>query len=322
MHTSLAAARTRVNSVSSHHCTANSQGGSGSDTGVASANELSQHYLQDIARRPLLSVADEFRVATRARAGDREARQHMIEANLRLVVKVARRYLNRGLCFMDLIEEGNLGLIHAVEKFEPAKGFRFSTYATWWIRQAIERGLMNQTRTVRLPVHVIKELNACLRSASELSRRQHREARLPEIAAAANKDPSQVQRLLQLQEAQAPASNSAEPEVVDYQLQCLQADNLPKPHNRVANEDLRGQLIHWLGELPRRHQEVLVRRFGLFGHEPDTLENVGKQVGLTRERVRQIQIEGLKRLRAILAREGLDAEVIGLAEVDNLLGQD
>ncbi|MCI5106518.1 MAG: sigma-70 family RNA polymerase sigma factor [Pseudomonadales bacterium] len=322
MHTSLAAARTRASSVSSQYCAGNSQGGSGSEAGASTANELSQHYLQDIARRPLLSAADEFRVATRARAGDRQARQHMIEANLRLVVKVARRYLNRGLCFMDLIEEGNLGLIHAVEKFEPAKGFRFSTYATWWIRQAIERGLMNQTRTVRLPVHVIKELNACLRSASELSRQQHREARLPEIAAAANKDPAQVQRLLQLQEAQAPASSSAEPDVVDYQLQCLQADNLPKPHNRIANEDLRGQLMHWLGELPRRHQEVLVRRFGLYDHEPDTLENVGKQVGLTRERVRQIQIEGLKRLRAILAREGLDAEVIGLAEVDTLLSQD
>lgn len=285
----------------------------GSGSGDNLNNATVQRYLQSIGRHPLLSAEEEVELARASGNGDAASRQRFIESNLRLVVKVARRYLNRGLSFPDLIEEGNLGLIHAVEKFDPEKGFRFSTYGTWWIRQAIERGLMNQSRTIRLPVHVIKELNACLRNAGDLRRRHHREARVTEIARATGKDQETVHRLLRLQDVTATAESVDEDASGLALAQRLQSENVPVPHGCIQDEELHGQLRCWLRELPVRHQDVLARRFGLRGFEPDTLENVGKQVGLTRERVRQIQIEGLKQLKAILGREGLGAELLAPA---------
>lgn len=272
--------------------------------------EIAQYYLREIGRTPLLDADQEAAVARQARQGDARSKQRMIESNLRLVVNVAKRYLNRGLPLLDLVEEGNLGLMHAVDKFDPERGFRFSTYATWWIRQSIERGLMNQVRTIRLPVHVVKELNSCLRSARQLSRCSHRQAKPEEIAAHCGKPVGQVKQLLNLQEivpvADSGAVESSGPTLLDR----LQADNVPEPAGELQNRELHGALRHWLEELPKRHQEVLARRFGLRGHEPDTLENVGRAVGLTRERVRQIQIEGLKLLRGILGREGLGQDVL------------
>ena len=277
--------------------------------GYNSGNDVIQAYLRDIGRAPLLNAEQECRLAREARAGNASSRRAMIESNLRLVVNVARRYLNRGLPLLDLVEEGNLGLIHAVGKFDPEKGFRFSTYATWWIRQSIERSLMNQVRTIRLPVHIVKELNACKRQAGDLRRDTHREATVAEIAGSTGKCAGHVEYLMSLQEstaiAEMPGGEEGQ-EPVDR----VRAENQPEPHQAIPQSELFQLLEHWLNELPGKHREVLLRRFGLRGHEADTLENVGKAVGLTRERVRQIQIEGLKQLRAILGREGLSCEAV------------
>lgn len=292
------------------------------------SGDATQAYLRDIGRTPLLNAKQEVELAQRIRSGDEEARHQMIESNLRLVVKVARRYLNRGLPLLDMVEEGNLGLMHAVGKYDPDRGFRFSTYATWWIRQSIERGLMNQVRTIRLPVHIVKELNSCRRSAGDIRQSCHREAKIAEIAQQTGKRAEHVEYLMGLQETTA----IADPPVAEAQgqmrtgnanglarlekaeqsgtLEHMPAENLPVPHEAIPQNEMAQRLRSWLQELPEKHRAVLQRRFGLFGHEPDTLENVGKAVGLTRERVRQIQIEGLKQLRAILGREGLAQDAL------------
>ena len=280
----------------------------------ATGYDPAQIYLREIGKTPLLDAEAECRLASEARAGNLASRQAMIECNLRLVVKVARRYLNRGLPLLDLVEEGNLGLIHAVGKFDPDKGFRFSTYATWWIRQSIERSLMNQVRTIRLPVHIAKELNACRRGARELRRSKHREATAQEIAESTGKMAEHVEHLLALQEsteiAETPLSEEGN-ELVER----IKSDIQPEPHQEIPQAELHHLLGEWIQELPRRHQEVLMRRFGLNGYESDTLENVGRAVGLTRERVRQIQIDALGQLRAILGREGLSCDAV-FAESD------
>lgn len=279
--------------------------------------DIIQLYLHEIGRAPLLDAAQEQHLARAARNGDEASRHAMIESNLRLVVKVAQRYRQRGLAFLDLVEEGNLGLLHAVEKFDPDKGFRFSTYATWWIRQAIERALMNQTRTIRLPVHVVKDLNSCLRSAAELSRRRQRLVSAAEIADRCGKPEAQVSNLLRLQEATTPVDSHGDEDSGYGLLERLCSDSVPAPHRESADQELHRLLDIWLEELPDRHREVLARRFGLRGHVPDTLERVGREVGLTRERVRQLQLEGLRQLRAILGREGLGSEVLA-TESDGL----
>ncbi len=262
-------------------------------------------YLKEIGGAPLLSAEEERRFGRLARAGDAAGRRRMIESNLRLVVKIARRYINRGLPLLDLIEEGNLGLIHAVEKFDPERGFRFSTYATWWIRQAVERALMNQTRTIRLPVHVMKELNLCLRAARELSQKLDHEPVPEDIAELLGKPVDDVRRLLKL--AERVESVDAVREHGDRHVLEVVADGAsPDPATTVQDADLMSKLEGLVAGLPERQQSVLLRRFGLGGHEPATLEEVGAALGLTRERVRQVQIEALKRLRRALEAEGLD----------------
>lgn len=290
-------------------------------SGPAASHDVTQAYLRDIGQAPLLDAQQERTLAREAQAGNAASRRAMIESNLRLVVNVARRYLNRGLPLLDLVEEGNLGLMHAVGKFDPDRGFRFSTYATWWIRQSIERGLMNQVRTIRLPVHIVKELKACKRKARDLTRESHREATIPEIAASTGKSASHIEYLLALQEFTAIAETpAAEGEAMEA-MERVREDTEPEPHQLIPQNELQELLQRWLQELPARHQEVLWRRFGLHGYETDTLENVGKAVGLTRERVRQIQIDALRQLRAILGREGLSSEaVFGKAVPDSVSG--
>lgn len=264
-------------------------------------------YLQEIGYTPLLTADEEKHFGRLARDGDPAGRKRMITSNLRLVVKISRRYLNRGLSLLDLIEEGNLGLIHAVEKFDPERGFRFSTYATWWIRQAIERAIMNQTRTIRLPVHVVKEMNYFLRAARELSQKLDHEPSAEEIAALIDKPVDDVHRMLKLSERV--DSIDAVLEVGDRsQLEMVADENSPDPASQVQRSDLFDKLEMLLSDLSDKHQEVISRRFGLRGYPRGTLEEVGSEIGLTRERVRQIQVEGLRCLRRSLEEHGLKPE--------------
>ncbi|HEX7034815.1 MAG TPA: RNA polymerase sigma factor RpoS [Pseudomonadales bacterium] len=273
--------------------------------GAADGPDATRLYLQEIGFSPLLTAEEERHYGRLARQGDAAARRRMIESNLRLVVKIARRYLNRGLALLDLIEEGNLGLMHAVEKFDPERGFRFSTYATWWIRQTIERAIMNQARTIRLPIHVLKELNVYLRAARELSQKLDHEPSPEEIAALVDKPVDEVRRMLKL--ALRVESMDALGDGEERSLfETVSDERSPDPAETVQEDDLMAKLERLLGTLSERHQEVLARRFGLRGYEPATLEEVGEEVGLTRERVRQIQSEALKRLRRSFEAEGLD----------------
>ena len=272
--------------------------------------DATQLYLGEIGFSPLLSAEEEVYFSRKALKGCGKSRNRMIESNLRLVVKIARRYNNRGLALLDLIEEGNLGLIRAVEKFDPERGFRFSTYATWWIRQTIERAIMNQTRTIRLPIHVVKELNVYLRTARELAHKLDHEPTAEEIANKLDLPSSDVSRMLKLNEritsVDTPLGGDNDKALLDV----LADDDNVGPDYKVQDEDMSKSVVKWLDELNTKQREVLARRFGLLGYEPSTLENVGREIGLTRERVRQIQVEALKRLKDLLGAQGLSVEAI------------
>lgn len=270
--------------------------------------DATQLYLNEIGYSPLLTADEEKYYARLARSGDEAGRKRMIESNLRLVVKISRRYINRGLTLLDLIEEGNLGLIRAVEKFDPDLGFRFSTYATWWIRQTIERSIMNQTRTIRLPIHVVKELNVYLRAARELTQKLDHEPTAEEIADMLDKPVADVKRLLGLNERvvsmDTPVASDSDTTMVD-----MIADiHVSDPSLLLQDRDIKSNISIWLEELSEKQREVVSRRFGLRGHESSTLEEVGREIGLTRERVRQIQVEALRRLRSIMENQGLSGD--------------
>ncbi len=268
-------------------------------------------YLSEIGFSPLLSAQEEVHFAQLVQRGDEKARDRMIESNLRLVVKIAKRYANRGLAFLDLIEEGNLGLIRAVEKYDPDKGFRFSTYATWWIRQTIERAIMNQTRTVRLPVHVVKEINMYLRATRDLAATRNHEPSSEEIAKLLDKPISEVKRMLGLNERVASVDTQYGRGTDDWSLLDTIADeNNPDPSDVVEEEDVYANLEYWLAQLNEKQREVVERRFGLHGYHSSTLEEVGAEIGVTRERVRQIQMDALRCLRKILESEGLSPEAL------------
>lgn len=267
-------------------------------------------YLGEIGFSPLLTAEQEVEIARRIQKGDPEARKRMIESNLRLVVKIARRYLNRGLALLDLIEEGNLGLIRAVEKFDPERGFRFSTYATWWIRQTIERGIMNQTRTIRLPIHVVKEINIYLRAARHLAQTLDHEPSPEEIASMLDKPIDDVKRMLGLNErvtsVDVPLGRDSDKTLVDT----IPDDHNMDPSVLLQDEDMQHCLETWLDQLNDKQREVVECRFGLRGRDVSTLEEVGSALGVTRERVRQIQLEALKRLRDVMEREGFSVDNI------------
>ena len=276
-------------------------------TGRADARvDATRLYLNDIGIPQLLTAEEEVRIGRRVQAGDTAARQRMIESNLRLVVKIARRYLNRGLPLLDLIEEGNLGLIHAVEKFDPERGFRFSTYATWWIRQNIERGIMNQARTVRLPIHVIKEINCCLRARKRLSQASSESPSARDVARETGKDLDTVLRLLALHERVTVASQGTaeQPGILDT----LRGRREIEPSERAQKAVVEDLVDRWVFALDDKQREVVERRFGLHGYRRMTLAQIGQEIGVTRERVRQIQADALQVLRCDMERHGIYGE--------------
>ena len=272
--------------------------------------DATQLYLGEIGFSPLLSAEEEVYFSRRALKGDEASRKRMIVSNLRLVVKIARRYNNRGLALLDLIEEGNLGLIRAVEKFDPERGFRFSTYATWWIRQTIERAIMNQTRTIRLPIHIVKELNVYVRAARELSQKLDHEPTAEEIAESLDKPVQDVTKMLRLNEKITSVDTPIGGENDKVLLDVIADDKGHGPEEDIQDSDIKLNIVKWLEDLSPKQREVLARRFGLLGYEPSTLEDVGVEIGLTRERVRQIQVEALRRLRDMLGHKGLDLEAL------------
>jgi RNA polymerase nonessential primary-like sigma factor len=268
-------------------------------------------YLDEVGISPLLTPDQELYFGRLTRTGDDAARNRMIESNLRLVVSLARRYTRRGLALLDLIEEGNLGLIHAVEKFDPDRGFRFSTYATWWIRQAIERAIMNQSRTVRLPVHVVKEVNRYSRASRQLAQRLEREANRKEVAEWLDCSLQRIERLLLLCEPtrsiDRPLGGRSERVAV---LDVLPDDRNPDPYRLLEDVDMGKAISGWLARLTDQQRMVVELRFGLDGRGARTLDVVGRQAGVTRERVRQIQVAALRRLRLIFEEEGLSVESV------------
>ena len=270
--------------------------------------DLVQLYLIEIGSTPLLTAAEEILVASASLAGDESARHRMINSNLRLVVMIAKRYTNRGLPLLDLIEEGNLGLMRAVEKFDPERGFRFSTYATWWIRQSIERAIMNQGRTIRLPIHIQKDINTIVRCTRELRSSLRREPSTSEIADVLDRDPGEVSKLLKLSEKITSVDNQLSDDTERSLVDTVSSHVEDNPLSLVDDEKVEGCLEEWLDDLPDRQREILARRFGLMGYEASTLEAVGEVVGLTRERVRQIQIDALARLKRAALRDGLSEE--------------
>jgi len=280
-----------------------------------SGNAL-QAYLRDIRRTPLLTPEEEFETATRARAGDFAARQSMIEHNLRLVVSVAKSYLGRGLPMSDLIEEGNIGLMHAIGKFEPERGFRFSTYASWWIRQSIERAVMHQARLVRLPVHVVRELNHVLKARRALEALASHDSggvvRAEDIARALGRPLAEVAELLSYAELptslDAPADRQGDGH--DSVVDLLADEHAADPMGLRLSHELEELLAHGLAGLNEREREVLAGRYGLRDREPETLDVLALRLGLTRERVRQIQIEALGKLKRNMMRHGIDRDSI------------
>lgn len=264
-------------------------------------------YLREIGIAPLLTKEEEVFYGRLVKQGDAKARKRMIESNLRLVVKIARRYLRSGMAILDLIEEGNIGLMRAVEKYDPERGFRFSTYSAWWIQQTIERAVMSQTRTIRLPVHMVKRLNKCLRTSQTLSKNLDHEPTVEEIAEAWGKTSEEVEQMLHLNERVISIDTPISDEVSKPLLDTI-SNEQNDPLDNLNRAKLQQNLDKWLSRLNMKQRAVVERRYGLNGFDPMTLDETGIEIGLTRERVRQLQSEALKLLRTQIESQGNDLE--------------
>jgi len=273
-------------------------------------SDATYRYLSEIAVNPLLSAEEEATLARRVRVGDFKARQTMIERNLRLVVNIAKRYLNRGIPLLDLVEDGNLGLIHALEKFEPERGFRFSTYATWWIRQSIEHAIMNQARTIRLPVHINKELNQIMRARRQIEASIQGSCLVSEIASSLDKPVDEVRAILALDER---AVSLDAPLDIDPTLsvgESLADETIEPPDLQIQNNEIETLLRCWIETLTDKQRTIVRHRYGIDDCDVLTLEELSNRLSITRERVRQIQIEALGQLRKILKRRGITKETL------------
>jgi len=273
-------------------------------------SDATYRYLSEIAANPLLNAEEEAALTRRVRAGDFKARQTMIERNLRLVVNIAKRYLNRGIPLLDLVEDGNLGLIHALGKFEPERGFRFSTYATWWIRQSIEQAIMNQARTIRLPVHVNKELNQVMRARRRIEANLQGSCLASEIASSLDKSVDEVRAILALDER---AVSLDAPLDIDPTLsvgESLADETIKPPDLQIQNSEIETLLRCWIETLTGKQRTIIRHRYGIDDCDVLTLEELSSQLGITRERVRQIQIEALGQLRKMLKRRGITKETL------------
>jgi RNA polymerase nonessential primary-like sigma factor len=284
----------------------------GTNGEVEFIDDVTQLYLNDIGASVLLTPVEELALARAVRQGDFAARQRMIEANLRLVVSIAKHYLNRGIPLDDLIEEGNLGLIHALEKFDPERGFRFSTYATWWVRQNVERAIMNQSRTIRLPVHVVKELNIVLRALRRLESEGETDhhADAAAVARMLDRPVEEVRHLLAFNERTASLDAPLD---IDPDLSIADAiadDGVEAPEHHLEQVEIEQRIAEWVARLSDKQRQVIERRYGLNGRDVATLEVLANDLGITRERVRQIQLEALTQLRRHLVREGVGRDAV------------
>ncbi|MBT4963402.1 MAG: RNA polymerase sigma factor RpoS [Francisellaceae bacterium] len=262
-------------------------------------------YLKEVGIAPLLSKEEEVYYSRRVHKGDMQAKKRMIESNLRLVIKIARRYIRSGMPILDLIEEGNLGLIRAVEKFDPERGFRFSTYGAWWIQQTIERAIMSQNRTIRLPVHVVKKLNSCLRMERNLAKELDHEPSAAELAEYMNKSTKEIEEMMTLNEKIVSIDSPISDEINKPLLDTVSSDVID-PCASIARDKLNETIQMWLSRLSPPQKDVIERRFGLNHFEPTTLEQTGIDIGLTREKVRQLQSDALKTLKRVIEQGGND----------------
>lgn len=271
-------------------------------------SDVTQIYFNEIGQNALLSAQEESVLTRLVRQGDFDARQKMIECNLRLVVNIAKHYANRGVALLDLIEEGNLGMMHALDKFDPERGFRFSTYATWWIRQNIERSIMNQSRTIRLPVHVIKDLNVILRAFRHLEAHADKEPGPEDVAHLLGRPVEEVRRVLSLNERMASLDAPLDIDPMLSIGEVIPDDYTLTPDLMLEQSEIERYVHEWLNQLNDKQRYVIERRYGLNGYETQTLEHLAGSLDLTRERVRQIQLEALQTLRRILKRDGVSRD--------------